>query len=65
MHLELQLPLPVVVTTIVIVEPVVVVVVVIIVVVTDDSDGKMNVSHQKYSHHMFTRSSHVVSQSAG
>ena len=62
MCLELQLPLPVVVTIVIIVEPVVVVVVV---VVADDSGSKMNVSQQKYSHHMFARSSHVASQSAG
>jgi len=59
--------LPVVVTAIIVVEPVVVVVivVVVVVVVTDGGDGKMNVSQQKYSHHMFARSSHVASQSAG
>jgi len=63
MHLELQLPFPIVVTAVIIVEPVVVMVVVV--VVTDDGDGKMNVSQQKYSHHMFARSSRVASQSAG
>jgi len=40
-------------------------VVVVIVVVADDGDGKMNISQQKYSHHMFARSSCVASQSAG
>ena len=59
MCLELQLPLPIVVTAIIVVEPVVVMVVVV--VVADDSDGKMNISQQKYSHHMFASSSHVAS----
>jgi len=63
MRLKLQLSLPIVVTAIVVVEPVVVVVVVV--VVADDGDGKMNVSQQKYSHHMVARSSRVASQSAG
>ena len=58
----------VVLTALIVVEPEVIVV--IIVVVADvDVDGdvgcKMNLSQQKYSHHMFARSSHVASQSAG
>ena len=56
-------------TAVVVVKPEVIVIV-IVVVVTDvdvDSDvgGKINLSQQKYSHHMFARSSRVASQSAG
>ena len=58
----------VVLTALVIVEPEVVIVVIVVVADVDvdgDVGGKMNLSQQKYSHHMFARSSRVESQSAG